>query len=355
MKRYSIALILAVFAVIIVTLTACGNKKGTDNEPGTEPVSTVVGDDGRIYEEVTEIHTEIVTENVEVTKANGEKETETVINTVPVTKKGGEKVTKKGGEVETQTQIETQVVTEVRTEVRTEVVTQTVPYTTTEPDASTEAPSTTSVDDVTYAAGTPVQVDLNKEGNPEEPLVNQVFEAVKQKKQLALSCKIVTNEDTGMPTGEIPNKIYIKGENMAYEIKIGAMTVKIVSKDGNTAIIFPGAKAYYSATGDSAASDIKELDIWDTFTNEGMEYVGTTRVNSLTCEEYKSGEASMKYYFDNSNNLKRIEINDGGAITIMKIDTIRTTVSDSEFEIPKGYTKLSEEKFESLLGTLGTN
>lgn len=376
MKKRNIVAILAALVLALTLFAACG-----DGQKGNEEPSTVVGADGQVYEEVTEIVSEIVSEIITEIKS----EVVTVAKTEAVTDKQGEKVTNSKGEIKTEkvtnakgeaetvTEIVTEVVTEVVTELVTSVESVTIPY---EPETETKAPdkeddknntSTPSADategdfaeyeEQTLPAGELIPVEMGNDGKPKEPLMQKYMDASSKSRQFYLDCVIVTNETFGYESG-INYKLYLKDNNMAVEMKLGAATMRLATNDGSINILFPAAKAYYSiASGDSSdLSDEMDMAIWDTIGSTTMDYVSTSKVTikktTYTCEEYSDGTNTNKYYFDARKNLKRIEIiTSDGATTILNIKDCSASVSDSIFEIPKGYTAITEQQLESLMGS----
>ena len=90
MKKRNIIAILASCAAVLTIFTACGKKE----EDVTNP--TVVGTDGKVYEEITEAVTDA--EGEAVTDAQGE--TQVVVVTKPYTTKKAEKEKDKDKEKE---------------------------------------------------------------------------------------------------------------------------------------------------------------------------------------------------------------------------------------------------------------
>ncbi len=344
MKKRNIFAILAALAVMLVVFAACGDK-----EPEQPENPTVVGADGQVYEEVTEIATEIVTE---------------IVSEV-VTDKQGEAVTDKEGK--------TEVVTEVKTEVLTTVVTVTVPYepstaetttdkkqeTTTASEPSSEGSSvesTTTYEDVTFPEGTLIEVEMGSDGRPKEPLMEKVMNASANSKQFYLNATIVTGEMLGFETG-MPVKMYIDDNDMAFEFAMAAMKLRMVYAGNKMHMIFPTAKAYYSIDAGESGSGLSdsEFNLWGTIGSDTMDYVSTSRVTlkgvTYTCEEYTDSSNTNKYYFNGKNQLKRIEIiTQDGQVTILKIAECSAKVDKSIFNVPKGYTKLTEDSMEKLFG-----
>lgn len=337
MKKRNIFAILAALAVVLVVFAACGEK-----EPEQPENPTVIGADGQVYEEVTEIATEIVTEIV--------------------TDKQGEAVTDKEGN------------TEVKTEVLTTVVTVTKPYepatdeTTTgkkqENNSASEPSSegssveaTTSYEDVTFPEGTEIKVELDKDGKPKELLMKKVFTDSKNSKQFYINATIVTGEMLGFETG-MPVKMYLSGNNMAFEFSIGvALRVRMVYAGSKMHLIFPSQKYYYTVDSGEDTSDLVDTDfnLWKSIGSETMDYVSTSKVtikgNSYICEEYKDSTNTNKYYFNSKKELKRIEmITADGEATIFKVSECSSKVDSSIFNVPKGYKPLTEDSMKTFLG-----
>lgn len=355
MKKRNIFAILAALAVTLVVFAACGEK-----EPEQPENPTVIGADGQVYVEVTEIATEIVSEIV------------SEVVTEVVTDKQGEAVTDKEGK----TEVKTEIVTEVKTEVLTTVVTVTKPYepstsetTTDKKQENTSASepssegssveSTTTYEDVPFPEGTIIEVEMGSDGKPKEPLMDKVLNASASSKQFYLNATIVTGETLGFETG-MPVKMYINGDNMAFEFSMGvALKIRMVYADNKMHMIFPSQKAYYSIDAgetDSGLSD-SEFNLWNTIGSDTMEYVSTSKVtikgNTYTCEEYTDSTNTNKYYFNSKKELKRIEIiTPDGEATILKIAECSAKVDNSIFSVPKGYKELTEDSMKTLFSGL---
>ncbi|MBR4050496.1 MAG: hypothetical protein IKK09_08355 [Clostridia bacterium] len=344
MKKRNIFAILAALAVMLVVFAACGEK-----EPEQPENPTVIGADGQVYEEVTEIATEIVTE---------------IVSEV-VTDKQGEAVTDKEGK--------TEVVTEVKTEVLTTVVTVTKPYepstaettngkqeNTNASEPSSEGSSveaTTTYEDVTFPEGTIIEVEMGSDGKPKEPLMKKVLTDSKNSKQFYINATIVTGEMLGFETG-MPVKMYLSGNNMAFEFSIGvALRIRMVYAGSKMHLIFPSQKYYYTVDSGEDASDLIDTDfnLWKSIGSDTMDYVSTSKVtikgNSYICEEYKDSTNTNKYYFNSKKELKRIEmITADGEATIFKVSECSSKVDSNIFSVPKGYKPLTEDSMKTFLG-----
>lgn len=360
--------IFAVLATLVAALTLFAACSGNDEKP--EEPSTVIGADGQVYEEVTEIATEIISEIVSELKT----EVVTEIKTEPKTDKKGEAVTNDKGVTEVVTEVVTEIISEVVTEIKTEVVTTVVTVTkpyeppTTEADnnqttssdssaSTTPEETTTGVEDVPFPEGTLIEVPLAPDGQPKDPLMKRIMNASAESKQFYLDCVIVTGETLGVETG-MPCKVYMSGNNLATEFSYGALKLRMVVNNGAVAMLFPAAKAYYQI-GDAEDAEVGDMDmgIWESIGSAEMNYVSTSTVKvggkTYTCETYNDSSNENRYYFDAKQQLKRIEVETAeGEISIIKVNSCTSSVDNSIFEIPKGYTQLSEEKLQAMIGSL---
>ncbi len=360
MKKRNIFAVLATLVAALTLFAACG---GNDEQP--EEPSTVIGANGEIYEEVTEVVSEVVSEIV--------SEVVTEIRTEPKTDKAGEAVTNDKGVTEVVTEIVSEIVTEVKTEVVTSVITVTKPYEpptttqkaddeTTSAQNDTTAPAspeetTTSVEDIPFPEGELIEVPLDTSGQPKDPLMKRIMDASAQSKQLYLDCVFVTGETLGIETG-MPCKVSMSGNNISCEFSSGALKIRMIVKNGSVYMLFPVAKAYYQI-GSAEDANVGEMDmgIWDTIGSAEMDYVSTSTVSvggkKYTCETYEDSTNENRYYFDSRQQLRRIEVETAeGDISIIKVNSCTSSVNNSVFDVPKGYTKLSEDALSGMLGSL---
>lgn len=351
MKKRNIFAILAALAVMLVVFAACGEK-----EPEQPENPTVIGADGQVYEEVTEIATEIVTE---------------IVSEV-VTDKQGEAVTDKEGK--------TEIVTEVKTEVLTTVVTVTKPYepstaeTTTgkkqentsasEPSSEgSSVESTTTYEDVPFPEGTIIEVEMGSDGKPKSTLTQSLIKNAKDKQALTFDATFVTGELIGIETG-MPIKWYSKGNNLAVEMSLGPLNVRYIIANNKMYLAFPKAKVYMDygeLTTDKSSEDFSFDEIWNMIEPENLNYVSTSKVTvkgiTYTCEEFSNDDCTKKYYFNSKKELKRIEtIIPDSETVIVKVSKFSASVDDKVFSI-KGFDPITEKQaetmFSGMLGSLG--
>ena len=396
MNRKQVIMILSVLAVVLVVFAACGKKnKGSEN---TEPVVTVTDAAGQVYEQVTEVMSEVET----VTKEDGSPEISTAIVTEVVTDKKGEQVTKKDGTPEVKSEIVSEVITEVVTEVVTATVPYTPPETTKKGETTTAAPATQPEVDTqlwngdgteatsgssgssgsgssgsgssgsgssgsgSAASVVPVDEPTNSSGNLTSSRLSRVFAPAKANgNQLMVKLNVAADEMAEMGgASTMSYSFYTKGDKVAVEMAVpgvagmGALssigTVRFIL-NGNKAIINFGTLYNYTTTVSEAEDLGMNLDLFENFSAEDMDYQGTTKVtkNGKTywCETYSKDNTKSMYYFTDNGTLVRIEIVDGsGAPTVVDVVSYGYNVNDKEFEA-KGKT-MTEEQLESLFGSL---
>ncbi|MBQ7595079.1 MAG: hypothetical protein IJU45_00270, partial [Clostridia bacterium] len=97
----------------------------------------------------------------------------------------------------------------------------------------------------------------------------------------------------------------------------------------------------YSEIPEDEFEDYKDMTV--AFNSKDAKYVKTTKVKdgaiTYTCEEYKSDDGTIKYYFNSKNEWKRMEIIDGDSVFIWKINSFKNTAKSSLFEVSKFWKK----------------
>ncbi len=301
MKKRNIIAILASLAVVLTVFTAC-DKSGDDTNP------TIVGADGQVYEQVTEVVTNAAGEAV--TDAEGNTKVDTV--TKPVTTTG---------------------------------------------NGSTE--STTTYEDVTFPEGEKVEVEVDKEGRPEDCKLDKLLTASAQNKALYLNCTVVTSDNFGLGETGINMKMYMKNDKFALEFPLLITTIRVAYDGKEMNFMIPSQKSYYPiASGEDSVGVIDSVAMWESIVSDSLEYKETTNVtirgNSYVCEVYGDSTNVNKYYFNSKDELKRIEvIAADGTTSILKVNECSTNIDDSIFTVPNGYTQLTEEDMMGFSASLG--
>lgn len=314
MKKRNIIAILASLAAVLLIFAACGDNNNEDDV--TNP--TVVGADGQVYQEVTELVTEVVTDK--------EGKTEVVSQVVTVTKP---------------------------------VENQPANGTTAGSVEGTTAEGVTTFEDVTFPEGEKIEVEVDKDGKPTESKMAKILKDSSANKSFYLNATIVTNQNLGFVETGVPLKLYMKGSKFAFEMKLGLATMRMAFDGKSMNVILPETKYYYSVAAGEEGDMVEEsMDMWGSIGSDTMSYVETTNVKlkgvDYICETYTDSVNTNKYYFNDKDELKRIEIiGEDGTTTIFKVHECSSKVDDSIFSVPKGYKQLSEDALAGLMGNMG--
>lgn len=146
------------------------------------------------------------------------------------------------------------------------------------------------------------------------------------------------------------NKTYAK---MNINMGILDVTVENIMKDDKAYTLYAKKKVYMET--DAEGEMIDSSEIQEALGSSSAKYQKTSIVTSkgktYICEEYLVDNLTYKYYFDKSTEeLKRIEyVAEDGSTMVMDVNKIVKNPSDSYFEIPAGYRKVSEEEFEKIM------
>ena len=192
MKKRNIIAILASLAVVLFVFAACNGNGGDDV---TNP--TVVGEDGSVYEQVTEVVTDAAGEPV----IGSDGETKVVTVTKPVTEPADATVNSQGG---------------------------------------TEG--TTTYEDVTFPEGEKVEVEVDKDGRPEDCKLDKITKSTAKSKAFYINGMVVTSENFGIVDTGVSIKLYMKDSRVAMEMPMGVTTMRIAYDGKNMHIILPATK-----------------------------------------------------------------------------------------------------------------
>ena len=313
MKKNRIIAAVASLALVITMFAACG--KGDDGE-STNP--TVVGDDGQVYVEVTEV----------VTDASGEAVTDAEGNT--------------------------------------QVVSVTKPVETTAGDTATtgsgqsEVEGTTTYEDVVFPEGEEIEVEVDDKGRPEDSKMQSLVDAITKKKSFYISLTFVNDNSLGEIFGSgISMKFYLKDTKFAMDMPLGLATIRIMFDGENAHIVLPTTKNYitYPAEEESTALVDECKAMWDSLDSSAMDYDSTTVVKirgvEYTCEIYNDGTNINKYYFDSNGDFKRMEtIASDGTTSIVKVNECSSDFDESIFSVPKSYQPISEDALVAMFGSM---
>lgn len=308
--------LLCVFMIfaLVFSLGAC--KKDDDTLPTKGGSTTIAGqtEDSTTGEDATEI----------VTDAQGE----------PVTNEKDETVTKKVGE-----SISGDTTQEV-----------------------------SLISDETMPTGTKVEVTTTASGEPVKPLVDSALSDVLKSGKYSIKFNAQIDMDGSKQT--LPAAIYVSGKKSLVELSLagagmglgsGLAKMSVLNNaDGNYLLIsiLGGLKGWYvPIPADQAGEYDAMFDFSGISDTSDMKYIKTTKVTykgvEYICEEYRSSDSTIKFYF-NQGKLKRIEqISDDGSKVFMENIEISDKFDEKVFNIPAGYKEISEKDLENLTGLLG--
>lgn len=147
---------------------------------------------------------------------------------------------------------------------------------------------------------------------------------------------------------KMPATISFKDKDFCMEVTYSQFQMRVLSMNSKMYLVMPALKMYYETT-DESTTDIFDFG---EITNEKQTYVKTTKVNNLTCEEYKSDEGTSRYYFDSNNQWKRFEsIDADGTMAVFEISSFTNKAESSLFSL-SGFNKMDEKALEALGGGL---
>lgn len=122
------------------------------------------------------------------------------------------------------------------------------------------------------------------------------------------------------------------GKDYSVMVALGAFSVKVFSVDGKYYMALP-MFAKYAEVSKEEMGDMN--DMTDSFKPKDAKYVKTTTVKSgkttYTCEEYTADTGTIKYYFNEKKEWKRMEIIDGDEILVWEITSFSNKADDSLF------------------------
>ena len=186
-----------------------------------------------------------------------------------------------------------------------------------------------------------VEVELDENGRPDHSDLEKNYTEIINSEKFTINVVLKTKangEEIKIPVVAMRNgkKLYFEAV-MPVEGK-GAMRFNmLLPDDGKCYLIFPAMRAYISLPADSMG-DIFDGEFITEDTAASGTYIETREVEidgkKYSCDVYKDGEISIKYYYDNSQ-LKRVESVSGDEVTIMEINEISEKCDESKFKLPK--------------------
>lgn len=340
--------------VIAVTATLCSCKSIKNPEAISD--LTYVDDQGKTHMYSTDNKGEAATdakgEKVTTTtasKASGSSELD-IDMTVLVTDKDGEYVTDKNGKAVTEKMDAASVVKDMMEYSNLDSLNQDKNVTKNGTTKASGKTANSKSSNGTTTAAAPSAEDTKKE----------LLDEGKKAADTTLK-KTVIDPVIKSGTFTIDGSISAEGMNVAttfafrnskdYSISfnVGGIGMRVFSNNGKYYLALT-TLGLYSEIPQDEFEDYK--DMADAFDSKDAKYVKTTTVKdggvTYTCEEYKSDDGTIKYYFNSKKEWKRMEIIDGDSAFIWKINSFKNTAKASLFEVSKFW-----KKSDDLLGAFG--
>lgn len=225
-------------------------------------------------------------------------------------------------------------------------------------DSDTEDATMAIADGLIKGEEHEIKVELKSDGTPKNPTAQENYKNIIDSGKYTMNFVIKTLapslDESGASVQEelvIPVCSAVDGKKFYFEAKppiseTGSMRVNFFGDGESCYLVIPSMKSYMLCDNtmlDEYIPDTDKLKI-------DSEYVSTTEVTyegvTYLCENYRSSDSDIKYYFLN-DELKRVEIvPDTGETTIMDITSISSKVDESLFVLPPGYIDIS-----ALMGT----
>lgn len=128
----------------------------------------------------------------------------------------------------------------------------------------------------------------------------------------------------------------VSGDNMAMTSILEGIKNTIITKDEKTYMVDHSEKTVMEMPQISTSENAKDNEL----ETEGLTYVSSGVEAGLNYEMYSTTDSVMKYYFD-GKKLVKIAVEIDGQTMVMNILEMSNNVSDSLFEIPAAYEKIS--------------
>ncbi len=203
-------------------------------------------------------------------------------------------------------------------------------------------------DPETMPEGTQIKVDIDsdKEGIPKNSKFYKYFKDIAGTDEFTMKATCSSNmAGAGM---NVPMTIVVSGKKTFVSMNMpisnaASMRTDFIFNGEENYMIFPDLKMYMSMGSE-------DLGIYQgsmvNLNFDGMKYVKTTKVKvngvEYICEEYKIEDDTIKVYFTKDDKLDRMEMISGDSITVMRDISFSSKVDPSVFEIPKGYSDMSQ-------------
>ena len=195
-----------------------------------------------------------------------------------------------------------------------------------------------------------IDADIGSDGKPVRDEARKKYMEIVEGEIFTMD--IVIKSNTNGDEMSIPVTAVRDGDNLFVETAMpvdgskGAMKLQFLILNGKAYAIIPQMKAYMEVPKEYI-DEMAFGDIVNEETQDNSEYVetGEVKINgkTYTCDVYKDGDTTIKYYFLDGE-LKRMETINGEDTAIMEINSLSDKADKSKLALPKGYLDLATIK-----------
>ncbi len=221
-------------------------------------------------------------------------------------------------------------------------------------DVSSEV--TQATEPATMPEGKPIK-DKSAASDVKNTRFFAYFKSVSTRDNFTMTATVSSNFEGA--SANMPMTIVRSGNKAYTSIKTPvangvSMTITFISDGSKFYVLFPEGKMYMSMDAGEAGDVSESMNAISSLDFSDMEYVKTTEVTSngkkYICEEYKSGDSTVKCYFDSKDSLIKMEMISSDGILVLDDITLSTKVDQDIFKVPSDYTDIS-----TLYGTETSN
>lgn len=220
------------------------------------------------------------------------------------------------------------------------------------------------ISDETMPTGKKVEVTTTANGKPVDALVDSAMGNILKGEKYSI--KFTAQIDMDGSKQNMPAAVYVSGKKSLVELTmsgaglgLGLGKMSVLNNDAGSYMLISilGFLKGYVQIPAEEAGEYSMFDFSGISGTEDMQYVQTTKVTykgvEYIAEEYRSSDATIKFFFNNGK-LKRIEqVSDDGTTIFMENIEVSASFNESVFDIPAGYKEIDEKDLEGLTGLLG--
>ena len=212
-------------------------------------------------------------------------------------------------------------------------------------DVSSEV--TQATEPATMPEGKPIK-DKSAASDVKNTRFFAYFKSVSKRDNFTMTATVSSNYEGA--SANMPMTVVRSGDKAYMSIKTPvangvSMTMAFISDGSKFYMLFPEGKMYMSMDAGEAGDASEAMNAISSLDFSDMEYVKTTEVTSngkkYICEEYKSGDSTVKCYFDSKDSLVKMEMISSEGVVVLDNVTLSSKVDQNVFKVPSGYTDIS--------------